>query len=708
MKRKTTDLSSNSSINNSPNTSPAKNSNNENKNGNGTINNNNSNSIITQHETNYHNLNNFYQQLQQIRQDQQHVDPELATRFIQNLANMPMQQIQHQHQHHQSTTLLTPCSASGSLNIFGKNEVQSHSMLPINTNQMNSNYLSSNNTPISLVTFNSNNSFLSKSLPSLSSISQANSQNQLNLDNSIKSKQSPTVFNFPSPAVPISSIPSYSGTLLTPSSSPQLNRDESSIPLKKRAFNDANQIQFLSNSSPPVLSLGLSYESFLKTNRIDPEETPSSTSLVQLSSETNTAIQGLNLSDWLKHRVLAICSSNILNEVNLFSNANIHNKRSSSTSIEYSLHNNNTREEIDYEEANFVHYYLASIQKIDGTFVTVKFESNDPNSLSRSYSVPSTSSSLNDSLDTSRSLNPNQQTYDISKEGQKYSLIEDAAPLVEHLEKGVYVLYRCQNQIQQLISHPSTPTPSTPTSPINSNLNASNSSTASNCSEFKYRLGKIVDIKEKKKYFLVQPISLDTKNNYLNSLGSSQPLDNLKDLTKLQLVTRPNLRLLSPPWYSENKLELELKSYKDINLQIMFPKINQFSSISTSLSNSLPPASFKKFDTKSQKNTNNMIIINNNINTQDSIFKNQFPSIGPNIYDAKNSSQLNEKFNLNQEFQKLANPNLFTNNKLFSDEKVETLEKSTKTKMNKILHLTTSNQGNILIFIFNQRNIRRV
>jgi hypothetical protein len=271
MKRKTNDLSTDSSNNNPSNNSNNKSAANKNGSGNNTSNN------KTDIEASFNsNLSNFYQKLQQIHQEQ-HVDPnELssATRLIRNFSYIPMQQI---HQQQQSPALLTPGSASNTINNSGKIENSSLSMMPISQSSINSNSFSSANTPVSLISFGNNfnridstsPSFLSKSLPStLSSISQANSQSQFNLENiPNKIKQSPTIFNFPSPIVPINSIPSYSGTLLTPNSSPQLSRDESSIPLKKRAFNnDINQIQFLSNSSPPVLSLGSSLESFLKTN----------------------------------------------------------------------------------------------------------------------------------------------------------------------------------------------------------------------------------------------------------------------------------------------------------------------------------------------------------------------------------------------------------------------------------------------------------
>ena len=284
---------------------------------------------------------------------------------------------------------------------------------------------------------------------------------------------------------------------------------------------------------------------------------------------------------------------------NSSNSTNLSGKRSSSTSIECSFgggsggngNGSGTSSDTDYEELNFVHYYPACIQKINGTLITVIFEASsstgtsnsgnagDSGVFSRSYSVPLSASLLVDSLN-----NTNQQTYDVARDGQKYALIEDAAPMPDHLEKGVYVLYRYQNSAQTVSSHPSTPTPSTPTSPVNNAMTASttttntssSSSTSSNAaanSEFKYRLGKIVDTKEKKKYYLIQPVNLDTKNNYLNSFGASsgQSLESIKEMSKLQLVTRPNLRLLAPPWYSENKQELDLKHSKEINLQTLFP-----------------------------------------------------------------------------------------------------------------------------------------
>jgi hypothetical protein len=725
MKRKTNDLSTDSSNNN-----PSNNSNNKNaasKNGSGNNTNTISNNKTDIEATFNNNLSNFYQKLQQIQQDQ-HVDPNelsTATRLIHNFSYIPMHQI---HQQQQSPALLTPGSASNTINNSGKIENASLSMMPISQSSISSNSFSSTNTPVSLISFGNNfnridstsPSFLSKSLPStLSSISQAISQSQFNLENiPNKIKQSPTIFNFPSPVVPINSIPSYSGTLLTPNSSPQLSRDESSIPLKKRAFNnDINQIQFLSNSSPPVLSLGSSLESFLKTNRNEIEISAPALSMGTDVKENNQSLN-LNLNDWLRQRVLALHNTNGLNNIHLYSNLN--NKRSSSTSIEYSL-NNSTKEENEYEEMNFINYYQASIQKINGTLVTVSFESNqsnDSNIFSRSFSVPvPVSSHLIDSMDIDRSLNPNQQTYDISKEGQKYSLIEDAAPLLEHLEKGLFVLYRHQNQntIHQTLSHPSTPIPSTPTSPINTSLNACNSNVAGNCSEFKYHLGKIVDIRERKKYFLIQPVILDTKS--FNCFGTIQSLDKDKQLTKLQSVTRPNIRLLSPPWFSENKQELDLKNFKDVNLNVMFPNIKNnlpfYSNVSLLPSfDNISTANVKSFDFSKQNNLSNNVtflnnntnlieVKNNNINTPDGMFKNQFLTTGSSVFDIKNINQVNN-LKLNQEYSKnsISSVEDIIDNKAHSGPRIEHADNAKKLKMSKILSSVDSNQGMInLLFL---------
>ena len=51
----------------------------------------------------------------------------------------------------------------------------------------------------------------------------------------------------------------------------------------------------------------------------------------------------------------------------------------------------------------------------------------------------------------------------------------------------------------------------------------------------------------------------------------AQDLQELDQPIKTQLVSRPNIRLLSPPWFIEYKTELSLKNYNKIQLPIMLP-----------------------------------------------------------------------------------------------------------------------------------------
>lgn len=83
---------------------------------------------------------------------------------------------------------------------------------------------------------------------------------------------------------------------------------------------------------------------------------------------------------------------------------------------------------------------------------------------------------------------------------------------------------------------------------------------------FRYRLGKIVDVKNessesKTKTFLIQPIYVDSNNN----IGSDQSEAD----KQVQPVSRPNIRLISPPWFYEYNQELNLKHHKEIQLMTM-------------------------------------------------------------------------------------------------------------------------------------------
>lgn len=529
MKRKTNDLTNSTNAQQSG-TNTSNNTNN---------NNNNNNTEFSPANA----INNFYQKLQQQaasnEQQQQQQQLGIATDFaaqllrnIQSLGYLPA-----------STPLLTPSSANNGADLH----LSPLPLLQINPSQPGMSNAASANHILSLASFVNNNnnmspsnssmkklaesmkkedlvnvspSFLSKSLPA--SLTPTSSMNPFDAS---KQSTTTTVFNFPPPIVAsISTLlaASSSSNPPTPNLSPQMSRDESSIPLKKRVFTSNSQEigsqssnqqqQLLANMSPSVL--------------------------FALASLNKTASE-FNLSDWLKQRVLALCLTTSNNNNNII-------KRS------------NSEESLSEEpiSTNFIQYIPATIQSVNGALVTVAFE------LLESSISAQNKSFLSD------------QQYDVSKDGQKYAVIEDAAPQADQLDKGLLVLYRHQSVS---LSHPSTPTPTTPTSPPNSNINNNNKTTAN---EFRYRLGRIIDTRDKKKYFLIQPINYAAATASFSSLADSSAA--MKDTAKSSiLVARPNLRLITPPWYSEYTQELDLKHFKDVQLNVIFPIINNNNSSSS-------------------------------------------------------------------------------------------------------------------------------
>lgn len=161
-------------------------------------------------------------------------------------------------------------------------------------------------------------------------------------------------------------------------------------------------------------------------------------------------------------------------------------------------------------------------------------------------------------------------------------MVEDAPPVsTDQLEKGIYVLYKCTHGSQSgganssaaalSLSHSSTPTPTptTPTSPDHSDLSSThyaNSTNTASQQSVRYRLGKIIDFKEKSKSFLVQPVCLSTATASASADGIAS-----SDLVSAEWVKRLNLRLVAPPWFAEFKNELGLKSGREFNLSMILP-----------------------------------------------------------------------------------------------------------------------------------------
>lgn len=159
-------------------------------------------------------------------------------------------------------------------------------------------------------------------------------------------------------------------------------------------------------------------------------------------------------------------------------------------------------------DLNFINYYPGDIETVNGTLVTVIH-------------------------------NEERVTFDVSKDEERFSLIEDAQARLDKLEKGILVLFRVSNQNLSSSSHSSTPT-SIPIPVSNTSIDLNKSQKA-----IKYRLGRII---EKQKNFLVEPICLEFGSNSI-----------ISELVNHEWIDRPNLRLLQPPWFDEYKDELDLR-----------------------------------------------------------------------------------------------------------------------------------------------------
>lgn len=149
----------------------------------------------------------------------------------------------------------------------------------------------------------------------------------------------------------------------------------------------------------------------------------------------------------------------------------------------------------------------------------------------------------------------------MAKRDEKYTVVEDAAPSDDQLEKNMIVLYRSASaNTNNNRSLSSTPTPTTPLSPEMQQHQQQSQSVI-----VTYRLGRIVDINDQKpKYFRVQPLDdEDTGKNELNNSSNG---------SGSEWVKRPSIRLLKPPWFSEYKAELGLKSGLDLHINMIIAK----------------------------------------------------------------------------------------------------------------------------------------
>lgn len=444
------------------------------------------------------------------------------------------------------------------------------SISPFSTSSSNSNHINSSNNNQNIDhEFNSKSSlakspniFTFNQLPSLSANfnSTINSITNANNSNQIFSSSINIPLNTPNTPLSSSSTSSSLSTSLSPLS--MLNRNESTmnVPFKKRMLSTTSASN--NNLSSSVQDLA-KYNSFLINNN---NNNNSNNKDSQLTSQNQ---DDLKLNDWLQHRVLAL-------------------RRSSGAS--------NAAD--DNEDSNCFCYYPAIIENINGTIITVLFDSAMDESLSSS--IGSTNSLSSRPSSNLRQLDQHQQTYDVSKEDDKYSIIDDASPNADQLEQGVYVLFKMTssnnkliNQLSASSSHASTPTPSTPTpstptatSPTLNDLNNSGNSTSTNSTtscntKIKYKLGKIIDAKDKNRHYLIQTVMLNNSSAANNEAS---------------WIGRPNIRLISPPWFTEYQQELNLSSSKQIQLNnLVKPSISNSTTANNSENKVFQPIPSKVF-----------------------------------------------------------------------------------------------------------------
>lgn len=315
------------------------------------------------------------------------------------------------------------------------------------------------------------------------------------------------------------------------------NLGESTIPIKKRHHNTS----ISSDMAPPLVHMNSGSS--------------------EASDTTCGVAPSVNLTDWMKRRVMALYRSHSYEENN-------HNHKLSQSYPSYTDLNGGE------ESANHF-YYPATIENTSGSLVTVVFDVSIEQILNpaRSRSSLELASSMG-----SFGANNNcyQHTYDVAKEEDRYAVIDDAIPDSSKLEKDMFVLYRHSQGLANSASYPSTPTSSTPSSPVNyksgnvyrqplTSPSASSNMPAVN----RYRLGKIVDVIEssesKNKQFIIQSVvSADGEDTLPLSAVAKQQAQ-----PQQLVINRPNIRLLASPWFEEYKSELGLKSYDKLQQHVV-------------------------------------------------------------------------------------------------------------------------------------------
>jgi len=262
----------------------------------------------------------------------------------------------------------------------------------------------------------------------------------------------------------------------------------------------------------------------------------------------------VKLTDWLGYRVLSKyqhsthkSASNNNNSNNMF--------KYLSNNIGYHLHSIGDIATGTYNQLNETNndewvYYPSNIENINGTLITCSLVQQISNDFGQStLMTPPPSTSSKSATQTCQ--------YDVARFEDKYSIIDDSSPQPNQLKVGLFVLFRNTPNVNDFalnanskitnFSHSldSKMTSNYYQNMTNANINTNNINN-SNANIILYRLGKIIDQKCEKN-FLVEPVST------MSSAEFSLKSDTYN--SKAVWISRPNIRLIQPPWYTEFKNE---------------------------------------------------------------------------------------------------------------------------------------------------------
>ncbi len=455
--------------------------------------------------------------------------------------------------------------------------------------------------------------------------------------------------------------------------------NESSKPIKKRLVTPSPSLPVTTIESNADNNLTKS-PSLNRVNFVSNSKSEHDRSLLADDFEEkqqSVSVDDVKLTDWLGHRVLSkyqyaankSASNNNNNIFKYFSN-----------NMSYHLQSigdiaSGTMSQLTETNSDEWVYYPSNIESINGTLITcslVQQISNDFNQSTLMSSPPSTPSKS--TFQTCQ--------YDVSRVEDKYSIIDDSSPQPNQLKVGLFVLFRnpSNNSLSSNANNKITNFSHSLDSKLTSNFYQNTSNSTSNSNNFNnstgnilfYRLGKIIDQKCEKN-FLIEPMPT-------TSLPESILKSDIYN-SKAVWVSRPNIRLIQPPWYTEFKNELNLIDYQDLKLYDLGHKLSIqpnerlkpiFTSTLSSMYSSLKP----NFD-----NTLPSTQMINEIPLQQPV-KRRFkqPSVGndePGDHKVqKTSSEISQVFQTKEPSDQTSGPKLLTTNVVANQQQVFSFKKA--------------------------------